>query len=447
MTGFPPDSEEFLRGKNFLLTDITEVKLNLVSVTVFGAGREVGRSGFEVKGERTKIIMDYGVLVKDERPAFPLSTSPKDLDGIIITHAHLDHSGTAPLFYISETPPVYMTEITKQLTDILIRDLLHLSAYYIPFEALELKTMLESCRSIRSGTYRIGDADVLFQNSGHIPGSVNALVTLEGKNIWYSGDINMIDTALLKRANPDLPELDMAIIESTYALVDHLPREECERKLVETATEVVEGGGLALIPAFSVGRSQEILCILQKYGFKYDIAVDGMSRTATKMIAGCAGELRDPELLHDAMARVKWVQGERDRKKLIDKKGVVISSSGMLTGGASTFYMEKIRNRPKDAVILVSYQIPGTPGRILMDEGKYGPPGDLKKVKCRVEWIDFSSHCGKTGLMELVKSLKGNPKILCVHGEAESCIDFAERIKEETGHDAYAPSIGDVFKL
>lgn len=424
-----------------------EVKLNLVSVTVFGAGREVGRSGFEVRGDSTKLILDYGVLVKEDRPAFPLSTSPKDLDGIIITHAHLDHSGTAPLFYVSETPPIYMTEITKQLTDILIRDLLHLSAYYIPFEALELKTMLESAVSIKNGSYRIGDAEVLFQSSGHIPGSINALVTLEGKRIWYSGDINNIDTALLKKASPELPELDLAIIESTYAMVDHLPREECERKLVETATEVVEGGGLALIPAFSVGRSQEILCILHKHGFKYDIAIDGMSRSATKMIAGCPEELRDPELLRDAMARVKWVQGERDRKKLVDRRGVVISSSGMLTGGASTYYMEKIRNRPKDAVILVSYQIPGTPGRILMDEGKYGPPGEMRKVKCRVEWIDFSSHCGKTGLMEVVKSLKGNPKILCVHGEAESCTEFAERIRQETGHEAYAPTMGDVFKL
>ncbi|MDI9644398.1 MAG: MBL fold metallo-hydrolase [Candidatus Verstraetearchaeota archaeon] len=424
-----------------------EVKSNLVNVTVFGAGREVGRSGFEIKGEKSKILLDYGILVKEERPAFPLSTSPKDLDGIIITHAHLDHSGTAPLFYTSETPPIYMTEITKQLTDILIRDLLHLSAYYIPFEALELKTMLESCRSIAEGTYKIGEAEVRFQNSGHIPGSVNALVEIEGKRIWYSGDINTIDTALLTRAEPELPELDMAIIESTYAMVDHLPREECERKLVETATEVVEGGGLALIPAFSVGRSQEILCILHKHGFKYDIAIDGMSRTATRMIAECPKELRDPSLLREAMARVKWVQGERDRKKLLEKRGVVISSSGMLTGGASTRYMEKIRNRPKDAVILVSYQIPGTPGRILMDEGKYGPPGELRKVKCRVEWIDFSSHCGKSNLMELVKSLKGNPKILCVHGEAESCTDFAERIKEETGHEAYAPTMGDSFKL
>jgi len=253
----------------------------LVNVTVFGAGKEVGRSGFEVKGANTKLLLDYGVLVKEERPSFPLSTSPKGLNGIIISHAHLDHSGIAPLFYTSESPPIYMANITKQLTDILIRDLLHLSSYYIPFEALELKTMIESSTDIREGTYNMGQAEVTFQSSGHIPGSVNSLVGLEGKNIWYSGDINTIDTALLKRADPKLPELDMAIIESTYATVEHTPREECEKKLVETANEVVEGRGVALIPAFSVGRSQEILCILQKNRFKYDITIDGMSRTAT----------------------------------------------------------------------------------------------------------------------------------------------------------------------
>uniref|UniRef100_A0A7C3IWV2 MBL fold metallo-hydrolase n=1 Tax=Candidatus Methanomethylicus mesodigestus TaxID=1867258 RepID=A0A7C3IWV2_9CREN len=419
----------------------------MVEVTVFGAGQEVGRSGFEVKGSKTKILLDYGVLVKEERPAFPLSTSPKDLDGIIISHAHLDHSGIAPLFFISETPPIYMKNITKQLTDILIRDLLHLSSYYIPFEALELKTMIDRSRDINSERVKIGEADVKFQSSGHIPGSVNTLIDLEGKRIWYSGDINTIDTALLNRARIDLPELDLAIIESTYATVEHEPREACEKKLVETATEVVEGGGIALIPAFSVGRSQEVLCILQKNRFKYDITLDGMSRTATKMIASRPEELRDPKLLRDAMSRAKWVQGEKDRKKALKRPGVVIASSGMLSGGASTRYMEKVRNDPKDGVILVSYQVPGTPGRILMDEGKYGPPGELKKVKCRVEWVDFSSHCGKNDLMSIVKSFRGNPKVLCVHGEAPSCIDFAERIKQETGHEAFAPVMGDQFKL
>jgi putative mRNA 3-end processing factor len=419
----------------------------VVDVTVFGGGREVGRSGFEVKGTGTKLILDYGVMIKEERPIMPLSTSPRDLNGIIITHAHLDHSGMAPFFYVSGTPPVYMTNMTKQLTDILIRDFLHLSAYYIPFEALELKTMIDSCTEIKENGARIGKADVEFQSAGHIPGSVNTLVNLDGRRIWYSGDFNMIDTALLSKARTNLPEIDMAIIESTYAMVEHEPREESERRLIEVLNDVVEGGGLALIPAFSVGRSQEILCILHRHGFKHDVALDGMGRSATKIIASRPEELRDPNLLKRAMSKAKWVAGDRDRKKLVNKPGVVISSSGMLTGGASIYYMDKVRNRSKDCVILVSFQVPGTPGRRLLDEGQYGPPGELKRVKCRTEWINFSSHCGRSELMETVKSFKGNPKVLCVHGEAESCRDFADRIREETGHDAYAPAIGETFAI
>lgn len=418
----------------------------MLKVTVCGGGKEIGRSGFEIKGEKTKLVLDYGVMVREDRPAFPLSTPARDLDGVIITHAHLDHSGAAPIFYVSESPPIFMTKITKQLTDILIKDLLHLSAYFMPYEALELKTMIEEAKSVGKKA-KIGEADVEFYNSGHVPGSINLLVGLEGKRIWYSGDINMIDTALLKGGVIPDSEIDLAIIESTYATKDHPPREESEKKLIEVLNDVVEGGGLAVIPAFSVGRSQEILCILQKHHFKYSIALDGMSRVATKLIGGAPEELRDPKLLKKAMSRVKWVTGQRDRNKVLDKPGVVITSSGMLTGGASVFYMDKIRNRSKDCVVLVSYQIPGTPGRILIDEGVYGPPGERKKVKCRVEWIDFSSHCGKTDLIKIVKSLKGNPKVLCVHGEAISCMSFAEQIRQETGFEAYAPSFGESFML
>ena len=250
----------------------------------------------------------------------------------------------------------------------------------------------------------MGQAEVTFQSSGHIPGSVNSLVDLEGKNIWYSGDINTIDTALLKRADPKLPELDMAIIESTYATVEHTPREECEKKLVETANEVVEGRGVALIPAFSVGRSQEILCILQKNRFKYDITIDGMSRTATKMIAGRPEELREPKLLRDAMARSNWIQGQRDRNRALSKPGVIISSSGMLSGGASTRYMEKIKNRSNDAVILVSYQVPGPRES---GEGKYGPVWRTRKAR-RVEWA--LSHLTAASRASQTLRLKVTPK-------------------------------------
>ncbi|MCX8182568.1 MAG: MBL fold metallo-hydrolase [Candidatus Methanomethyliaceae archaeon] len=415
-----------------------------MKVTVFGGGKEVGRSGFEIRGESTKFVLDYGVMIREDRPVFPLSTHARDLDGVIITHAHLDHSGGAPIFYVTENPRIFMTSITKELTDILVKDLLHLSSYFLPYEALELRTMIDRTEEVGNKA-RIGNAEVEFYSAGHIPGSINVLLSLEGKKIWYSGDFNTIDTALLRAGTVPETDMDFAIIESTYATVDHPPRDESERRLVEVLNDVVEGGGLALIPAFSVGRSQEILCVLQKHGFKYDIAIDGMSRVATRLIASAPETLRDPKLLKKAMSRVKWVAGQKDRDKVLNKPGVVITSSGMLTGGASVYYMEKIRNRSRDCVVLVSFQIPGTPGRLLLDEGVYGPPGERKKVKCRVEWIDFSSHCGKTELMKVVKSIKGNPKILCVHGEPVSCTSFAEHIRQETGLEAYAPSLGDSF--
>lgn len=417
-----------------------------MKVTVFGGGKEVGRSGFEIKGEDTKIILDYGVMIREDRPVFPLSTYARDLDGIIITHAHLDHSGGVPLFYVTENPRVFMTKATKELTDILIKDLLHLSSYFLPFEALELRTMIEKAEEIGSRA-RVGNADVEFYNSGHIPGSINVLLKLEGKKLWYSGDLNTIDTALLRGGIVPQTEMDFVIIESTYATVDHPPREESEKRLVEILNDVVEGGGLALIPAFSVGRSQEILCVLQKHNFRYDVSIDGMSRVATRIIGSAPETLRDPKLLKKAISRVKWVSGQKDRDRILNKPGVVITSSGMLTGGASAYYMEKIMNRSRDCVVLVSFQIPGTPGRMLLDEGVYGPPGDKRKVKCRVEWIDFSSHCGKAELMNVIKSLKGNPKILCVHGEPVSCISFAEQIRQEAGFEAYAPSLGDSFTI
>lgn len=414
----------------------------LVKISVLGGGKEVGRLGFEIRGEDVKILLDYGIMIRENKPLFPMPTNAKDLDAIIITHAHLDHSGSAPMLYISYSPKLYMTGITKELTDLLIRDLLHLSSYFLPFEILELKLMLSKVKPIKKEV-NLKNTKIRALSSGHIPGSISTLIELNGKKIWYSGDINIRDTALLNKGEIPNEEIDLVIIESTYGLTDHPPREESEKRLMKVVNETIEGGGRVLIPAFSVGRSQEILCVLQKHNFKYSIAIDGMSRTATKIIANWPNELRNPKLLRKAMSRAFWIKSQKDRNMVLEKPGVIITSSGLLTGGPSTYYMEYIKNRPEDCVVLVSYQIPGTPGRTLLDEGTYGP--HKEKVKCKVEWIDFSSHCGRKELIEIVKSLKGNPKVLCIHGEPESCNSLANQIKMEIGLDAVAPTIGDSF--
>ncbi len=416
----------------------------MVKISILGGGKEIGRSGFGIHEDNTTILLDYGVMLKENRPIFPLSIPPREIDGIILTHAHLDHSGALPIFYISESPRIYMKSITKELTELLIRDLLHLSSYLLPYEAIELKLMIEKAKKIKRN-FRIKNIEIKTFNSGHIPGSINVLLNINNKKIWYSGDINTRETALLNKGEIPDEEVDFVIIESTYGSVDHPPREECERKLIEILNEVIEGGGRVLIPAFSVGRSQEILCILRKYNFKYPIVIDGMSRTATRIIAKWPNEVRDYKLLKKAISKAFWIKGQKDRDKVLKKPCVIISSSGMLTGGASTYYMNIMRNNEKDCVVLVSYQIPGTPGRILLDEKIYGL--NKEKVKCRVEWIDFSSHCGKSELISIIKSLKGNPEVLCIHGDENSCENLANEIKQEIGLKAYAPFSGNFFEL
>ncbi|MCD6408876.1 MAG: MBL fold metallo-hydrolase [Candidatus Verstraetearchaeota archaeon] len=420
-----------------------------VEVRFLGGAREVGRSAILMSYRNTRLLLDYGVLVGDGKPELPIHVPPRDIDAIIVTHAHLDHSGAVPFFYISCTPPLYTTSLTKQLSDILIRDLLNLSHYYLPFEVLELVTMLDNTRKVKAEkTVKVKDATITFFRAGHIPGSLSVLVEIGGRYIWYSGDINTIDTRLLTGASLEgLPEVDLAIIESTYALTDHPDRMENERKLIEVLSDVVDGGGLALVPAFSVGRSQEILCILEAHGFEYPVAVDGMARIASKILIQHPKEIRDPELLRRAVKKAHFVTGGKDREKVRKRPGVVVSPAGMLTGGAAAYYMEKVAKNPKDAVILVSYQIPGTPGRRLLDEGRYELKGKPVKVKCRVEWLDFSSHCGRKELHELVKSLKGSPTVVTVHGEAEACKEFAAWIRDEVGFKAMAAKLGEKVVL
>ena len=112
-----------------------------------GSAREVGRAAIYVKTENTRVLLDYGVML-DHTPGFPMHVPPKEVDAIIITHSHLDHSGAAPIFYIGGRKPIYGTRLTFNLTSMLIKDFIHLSGYYLPFEYLELRSMMKSRKDV-----------------------------------------------------------------------------------------------------------------------------------------------------------------------------------------------------------------------------------------------------------------------------------------------------------
>jgi putative mRNA 3-end processing factor len=412
-----------------------------------GGAREVGRIGISVKSEKTQVLLDYGVML-DREPGFPMHVPPKEVDALILTHSHLDHSGALPIFYIEGKRPLYTNKLNLELTQLLIRDFIHLSGYYLPFEYLELGAMMRSNTHLEfKAREEVGDMQFQLLNAGHTPGSAHVLVEANGKRLLYTGDFNTDESKLLPGATMDYGNLDAVIIESTYANEDHTERAELEKRFVEACTEVVEKGGIVLVPAFGVGRSQEMATILAAHHFEYPITLDGMTREASRIIMNYKEFLRDPKMFMDAMHSLDWVDGWRDRRRAIKTPGVIISTAGMLKGGPAAFYMSKLGKRANNAVYLVSYQIPGTPGKELLDKGICTIDGKVRKVKARYEHFDFSSHCGASQLKDALRKIGGKPKVFCVHGAEGNCELFANWAKTELGLEAYAPKTGDYFEV
>ena len=418
-----------------------------MQVGFLGGAREVGRIGITVKSEKSKVVLDYGVML-DHEPGFPMHVPPKELDAIILTHSHLDHSGAIPMFYINDKKPLYTNRLNLELTQILIQDFIHLSGYYLPFEYLELDAMMHNNRHLDFGVEEaIGDMKVKLFDAGHTPGSAQVLIEADGKKILYTGDYNMEDSKLLKGASMDYGDLDAVVTESTYASEDHTPRPELEKSFVEAATEVVERGGTVLVPAFGVGRAQEIACVLTANHFEYPVVLDGMAREASRIIMNYKEFLRDPRLFMNAIHSLDWVDGWRDRRRASKDPGVIISPAGMLKGGPSQFYVSKIGKKAGNAIFLVSYQIPGTPGKQLLDKGITMIDGKVSKVKAQYRHFDFSSHCGASQLKEGLRRLGGKPKVFVVHGAEGNCELLANWAKTELGLDAVAPRTGETYEI
>lgn len=376
---------------------------------------------------------------------FPVHVSPRDLNAVVLSHAHLDHSGLIPLFYVRSKLPVYGVEPTFKLTKVLVRDMIKLSGYYLPYEYIDLENMMSHIVPVNYGsTFKVEDAEIGLINAGHIPGSAQVIVESAGKRVLYTGDYNLTPTHLVPGADHAYNNLDAIVIESTYAAEDHPDRTESERNFVLACKEVVERGGTVLVPAFGVGRSQEILCMLADHNFTYPIFVDGMALDAIRMLEEHPDSLRDQEQFRRAMREAEQIRNWNDRRRAARTAGVIVSPAGMLKGGASVFYMENIAKNQDNGVFLVSYQVEGSPGRILLEESRFILHGKATKVQARVEKFDFSSHGGKTQLEETLKEVDKRTKVFVIHGEEANCKRLADWASQELGLQTTIPRPGEI---
>lgn len=419
----------------------------MVKLSFMGGTHEVGRNAVLVASDEAKLLLEYGVKI-GEPTEFPAHVRAKELDGIIIAHAHLDHSGGVPMFYLSEKKPLFCTSTTADLCKILIEDMIKLNNYYLPFEYIELDTMLKQRNDLAYGQQvKLKDINFELLNAGHIPGSAMVDLEIGGKNILYTSDFNAVETRICNAARLPKKKYDAIIIESTYATHEHPERKQLEQDFVKAIKDTINDGGKVLIPAFAVGRSQEMYSILDAHKFQGHIVVDGMARSVNKILLNRPDSVKTPAAFEQASLKVEEIRGWRDRRRAIDRADVIVAPSGMLQGGTAVFYMEKLGFNPKNAVFLVSFQVPGTNGSKLLEKGTFPVADKEEKVLAKVQHFDFSSHTGSTHLQSFIKGLKGKPKVYVIHGESESCEFLAQWCRDEANLDAVAPKQSEEFQI
>jgi len=390
-----------------------------------------------------RILLDYGVKL-GEQQCYPMPVQ-NHIDVLILSHAHLDHSGYSPAIYDGMNPPCFATPPTMALSLLLLSDSLkvtRLRGEEEPFSNFLIKKLERAF--IPLGYERpfpfTKDMTITLFDAGHIPGAALVQIYAERKRFVYTGDFKLQATRLHAGAEP-IEKVDVLVMESTYSDREHPDRKKLERMLVAEVKETVEGGGTVLFPSFAVGRSQELLILMADLLPNVHTYLDGMSKSATEIIADYPSYVRDANALRRGMRNAEWVETEAQRRKAVSQPGVIISSAGMLEGGPALSYLLRLNQKSK--IILTGYQIEGTNARSLLERGVVNINGIEQEVKLPVKYLDMSAHAGRSDLLDFVK--RANPeKIFCVHGD--KCEEFAEELRG-MGFEAYAPKLGNSFEV
>jgi len=422
----------------------------MVTVEVLGGGGEVGRMAILVRGSRNTVLLDYGVNFDEEgRPIFPLHVRPRDLTAVVLSHAHLDHCGALPGLYVSSSPPLYTTPLTAELAELMFRDAVKLSGYYLPYEEEEIRNALRQAKPVNfNEAVELNGDSLMFLNAGHVPGSVMTLMSIDGYRILFTGDFNLASSNLLDGADLyNVPrDIDLVIMEATYAGGTHPPREKLEEEFIKAVKETLEEGGSVLIPSFTIGRTQELLLTLIKHDVtEVPIYVDGLARVANRVISKYPQFLRDPNLYAKAMTYSTEIMGNYFRRNALRDQAVIITPAGMLKGGAAVYYLKRLGGDRRNAVILPSYQAPDSPGYDLLTKGVVRVDNEEIRVNAKVYWFDFSAHSGLEELVNFIRYFSEGTNMLIVHSSPRNALRLSEHLEGRNIH--VTLTTGEAFEL
>ena len=463
-----------------------------MKLTFLGAAHEVTGSCSLLEVNDKKILMDCGLEQgPDTYENADLPVAPGNLDAVILTHAHIDHSGKLPLLVSRGfSGPIYATNATKKLCDIMLLDSAHIQEFeaewknrkamrsgrdpvvplYTMEDAMNCLKYFESC-PYEETLEIFPEVHITFTDAGHLLGSssVTMEITENGvtKTIVFSGDIGNLNQPIIKDPTY-LEHADYVVMESTYGDRSHGKRLNYIEQLVPILQRTFDRGGNVVVPSFAVGRTQELLYFLRiikaqnliKGHDGFPVYVDSpLAVEATNVFNECHSDF-DDEAMQMISAGINplsfpdlRLSVTSDDSKLINtekRPKVILSASGMCEAGRIRHHLKHNLWQENSTILFVGYQAEGTLGRTLLngaDEVKlFGEPVQVNAEICFLHGI--SGHADNVGLMRWIQSFKEKPEHVFVnHGADEVCEHFAERLRNELILDAHAPYNGEVYDL
>ena len=464
-----------------------------MKITFIGATHEVTGSCYYLEAAGKKFLVDCGM---EQGPDYyenrDIPVSPGELDFVLLTHAHMDHSGNLPAIYAKGFKgPVYATEATCNLCDIMLRDSAHIQMFEAEWRNRKAKrqgrsefvpayTMEDALGVIRNFVgcpYETGiilgeGLRVKFIDAGHLLGSssieVNICEAGVEKTIVFSGDIGNKNQPLIKDPTY-FRKADYVVMESTYGDRSHGERPDYVRLLADVIQETFDRGGNVVIPSFAVGRTQEMLYFIRQIKAEglihghdnFKVFVDSpLANEATNIFGIHKYDCFDDEALELirkginplSFPGLKISVTSEDSKAINfdDDCKVIISASGMCDAGRIKHHLKHNLWREDSTILFVGYQAVGTPGRALLEGAQeiklFGEPVHVAAKICRMPGI--SGHADVNGLVDWIKAFEIKPqKVFVTHGEDTVTELFAARLRDEMNYDAYAPFSGTEFDL
>jgi putative mRNA 3-end processing factor len=404
-----------------------------------GGASEIGSLGLIVRDQGRTLLFDYGMTPTDP-PSYP-RPAPTNIDVAFLSHAHLDHSGMTPVLSRLPKAKIVATPVTIAVADLLTRDALKiakLEGYLAPYTMGDIHSLHSRFTAVdRHGTFRHHGMEVQMTPAGHIPGA-SMMLYRGAKDVLFTGDLQTIPTHLVGGAEP--LECDILVMESTYAGKEHPDRKETERRFRDKVAETVERGGKVIVPAFAVGRAQEVLMALASSGF--ETYLDGMARKVDEIYLSAPEYLADSRRFRRALEGVHVVEHPGDRRKALREADVIVTTGGMLDGGPVLHYIGELYRDANSSIFLTGFQVEGSNGRQLLDEGTLTIDETTIHPVCEVEKFDFSAHAGHSDLVKFAKESHAQTVVL-MHGDNREAL----RDALPSSIDVKLPENGRAFTL